>query len=83
MIPCERLAATWLPLDPKSPRKAQSTILNSFGADIGTDFEVVEEIQTAEDAEGYKKTRLQLLLKPIRPVDAALAACIATRTITP
>ncbi len=43
------------------------------------DFEIVGTFRTAERSSGFKEARLQQILKPIRPVNAAVMACTDAR----
>ncbi|MCX5883614.1 MAG: hypothetical protein NTU74_18010 [Deltaproteobacteria bacterium] len=79
MVTCHELATAWLLVEPEGPRKISPGTLLSFGANMATDFEIVGTFKTAEGAGGYKEARVQQLLKPIRPVEDAMAACSAGR----
>ena len=78
-VSCANLSVSWLLAEPEGPQKISPEILASFGARLTTEFEVVGTLRTAEGAGGYKIRRLQQLLRPVRPVDAALIACVAAR----
>lgn len=78
-VPCAELGAAWLLTEPGGPQEISPTIVASFGANATTDFEIVGTIRTPEGAGGYKIGRLQQFLKPIRPAEAAIAACVAER----
>ena len=78
-VACEDLATAWLLAEPEGPRKISLDILSSFGANFSTDFQTVGTFDTATGAGGYKEVRAQMILKPIRSVDAAIAACAAMR----
>jgi hypothetical protein len=79
---CQELATAWLLAEPKGPRKISSAIITSFGANLATDFELVGTFKTAIGTGDSKVSRVQQLLKPIRPVDTAIAACVAGRATT-
>jgi hypothetical protein len=51
----------------------------SFGANMATDFEIVGTLKTAKGAGGFKQARIQQFLKPIRSVEDAMTACVASR----
>ena len=78
-VTCKELAAAWLLAEPEGPRKISPEILLSFGANLVTDYETVNTFKTAEGVGGYKEVRVQQLLKPIRSIDAATAACATGR----
>jgi hypothetical protein len=79
-VTCQELARSWLLVERDGPRKISPEILMSFNANIATDFEIVGTFRTAEGAGGYKETRVQQLLKPVRSVEDATNACSADRT---
>jgi hypothetical protein len=72
---CQELATAWLLVEPDGPRKISSDIITSFGANMVTDFEIVGTFKTAGGAGGYKVSREQQFLRPIRPVDTGMNAC--------
>jgi len=76
---CADLGAAWVLFEPEGPRSVPGEVLASFGAELHADFDVVGSVRTAEGAGGYDKPRVQYLLKPLRPSDAAAAACLAAR----
>lgn len=78
-VSCAELAEAWILTEPEGPREISPAIVTSFGANPATDFELAGTLMTAEGAGGYKTERVQQFLKPIRPVDAARAACVAAR----
>ncbi len=78
-VSCEQLSRAWLLTEPDSTMKISSEILASFGANMKTDFALVGTIKSAEGAGGHKEIRVQQLLKPIRRIDVAMAACAANR----
>ena len=80
MVTCQELASAWLLVEPEGPRKISPGTLLSFGANMATDFEIVGAFKTAEGAGGYKEARVQQLLRPIRSVEDAMAACSAGRS---
>ena len=79
-VTCQELAAAWLLVEPQGPRKISPGILLSFGANMGSDFEIVGTFNTAEGAGGFKEVRVQQLLKPVRSVENARTACSVART---
>ena len=80
-VTCKELAAAWLLAEPEGSRKISPEILLSFGANLATDYEIVDTFKTAEGAGGYKEVRVQQLLKPVRSVDAAINACGIAKVI--
>jgi len=80
MVPCAELGTAWLLTEPDGPRQISPSVVASFGANLATDFELVGTFKTAAGAGGYEIERQQQFLKPIRPADAATAACVAIRT---
>lgn len=78
-VTCQELATAWLLVEPEGPRKISPEVLSSFGANLATDFEAVGTVRTAEGAGGYKKSRVQQMLKPVRTVEDAMSACSAGR----
>ena len=75
----DQLATAWLLVEPSGPRSISTKVLQCFGADISKDYKVVASWMTAEGAGGFKKPRLQMLLKPIRPISLAIASCEASK----
>lgn len=80
-VSCEKLSISWLLEEPEGKRKISPKILSSFGANMATDFEIVGTFKTAQGVGGNNEMRVQQLLKPIRTLDAAMAACTASRPI--
>ena len=80
-VSCEELATAWLLAEPEHPGRISSEILTSFGANIATNFEIVGTFKTAEGTVGHTVPRVQQLLKPVRSVDTAIAACSAGRAL--
>jgi hypothetical protein len=78
-VACQDLAAAWLLVEPKGPRKISPEILSTFGGNMATDFRTIGTFKTAEGSGGYSEAREQKLLKPLRSVDDAIAACTSSR----
>jgi hypothetical protein len=78
-VSCEDLSRAWLLNEPEGPRAISPEILSSFGANLAKDFMKVATFKTARGAGGYVEAREQQLLKPVRSVDDAMAACVASR----
>ncbi len=79
-LSCKELATAWLLIEPEGPRKVSPNILQSFGANLSTDFEIVGIINTAKGAGGFKEVYVQKFFKPIRSTQNASEACSAKRT---
>jgi hypothetical protein len=82
-VPCTELAWAWLLLEADGPRQISSDVLQSYGANLTSDFALVGSFQTASGAGGYEKPRLQKIFKPTRSREAAIAACAAKKTTRP
>jgi len=80
-VTCQDLAKSWLLIEPEGPLRIAPSTLLSFGANLEADYEVVGSFHTAEGAGGFKEVRQQEILKPIRPIEDAMAACFARRLI--
>ena len=78
-VPCEKLVSAWVLLEPGGPRALTEGLLTDFGADLYEDYEIVSTWLTAEGAGGYKTSRNQRLLKPLRSGIAAIKACEVLR----
>lgn len=78
-VKCSYLVSAWLLAEPDGPRKISPQVLSSFGANMVTDFEMVATFKAAKGVGGYKVSRVQQLLKPIRPTNVAITACEVTR----
>lgn len=78
-VSCKELSIAWLINEPNGPRKLSPTILSTFGANLYHDFDIIAEFNTPKGGGGYKKSRLQQILRPNRPNIKALMACRATR----
>jgi hypothetical protein len=78
-VSCGQLSGAWLLAEPDGPLKISPEILLSFGANMATDFEIVGTLKTAKGAGGFKQARIQQFLKPIRSVEDAMTACVASR----
>jgi hypothetical protein len=76
---CGDLARAWLLVEPASQRALPAAVLDSFGANLSRDFEVLGTIATAPGASGRHSINQQLILKPLRSAQAATAACLAHR----
>ena len=88
-VACEELAAAWLLTEPGGPRQISTEILSVFGADPGSDYEVVgvlvpveSPIENGGAGVGYPRYAQQLL-KPVRSTETMTAACIAARGHSP
>ncbi len=79
-VPCEKLAAAWILVEPDGPRSLPGAVLASFGAALAPDYVEVGSWATAPGAGGYAEPRVQQLWKPTRDMGAAAAACLAART---
>jgi len=80
-VKCEEIARAWLLVESNGSRKISPKILRNFGVNWLSDFEIVGSFKTAEGAGGYKKARIQQLLKPVRPVDVATRACTDLKVV--
>lgn len=78
-VSCEDIARLWLLTEPGGPREIPSAVLDSLGMNASRDFEIVGELHTPRGAGGYIESRLQQLLRPIRPSALAQAACEQSR----
>lgn len=71
-VPCGQLAAAWILSEPDGPRAISPQVLSSIGANIETDFEMVGSLISPEG-------KAQHMLRPVRAIDSAIAACGAIR----
>ena len=80
-VPCRDLAVAWLLVEPKGEASISPEILQKFGANLQTDYTLVGSFETSPGASGYSNQRMQQLFKPLRSIDAAIEACVATRKL--
>lgn len=74
----EQIAASWLIVEPAGPYPVSpSYVLASFGADLGRDYEVAASWSTPVN--DFFGSRVQELLRPVRPLSKAIAACETAR----
>ncbi|MCY1455386.1 hypothetical protein D9M71_725180 [compost metagenome] len=78
-VSCEKIATAWVLAEKQGPRSIPDTLLNSFGATLGNDYEAGTSWVTAAGAAGYPTRREQTLYKPIRQ-QGVLANCHSLRS---
>lgn len=79
-VSCDDLALAWILIEPHSRRALPTTVITSFGANLAEDFAVVGSFDAPSVPRGRPRRARQQILKPIRTVQAATAACLARRT---
>ncbi len=79
-VSCDDLALAWILIEPHSRRALPTTVITSFGANLAKDFAVVGSFDAPSAPRGRPRRGRQQILKPIRTVQAATAACLARRT---
>ena len=79
-VSCGDLALAWILIEPHSRRALPTTVITSFGANLAKDFAVVGSFDAPSAPRGRPRRGRQQILKPIRTVQAATAACLARRT---
>ena len=77
-VPCEKIAAAWVLLEPDGPRSISSELMFDLGADFPNAYEFAASWNTAEGAGGYLPARAQVLYKPVRPWET-MQACQTLR----
>lgn len=74
-VPCVEIGGSWVLSEPGGPREIPVTVLNSFGADLATDYESVGEIEVPGGVGGYPDPRKQILYRPSRSGELAAKRC--------
>ena len=74
-VPCDDLAAAWLLVEPKGPRKLTPTVLKKFAINVEQDFESVGVVSTPPGFGDYAASSVQQLLKPTRDIRSAAGEC--------
>jgi hypothetical protein len=80
-VSCKELSSAWLLLEPEGPVKITAEVLSSFGANLASDFQIKGTFKSAKGASGFAGDELQIIYKPVRTVDAAMAACTNARSM--
>jgi hypothetical protein len=78
-VSCDELARAWLLNEPDGPRRISPSVLESFGADLSSDYELVAALETPIGAGGYDYARSQQILKPVRSFGGARSTCMQRR----
>jgi hypothetical protein len=73
-VPCEKIAAAWVLLQPADPRRAPVEVMSTLGAAFPENYELVDTWQTPKTFGIYT----QELYKPMAP-DETLKACQSMR----
>lgn len=84
LVSCQEIANAWLLYEPESKQQISPEILNHFGINFSTDYINVAEFNTPFDPEttwSTARNHKQQLLKPIRPMNIAIAACENTKAL--
>jgi hypothetical protein len=74
-VNCEEISKSWLLLEPEGPVRISSEILMRFGIDVASDYLRVGDFSTETSLGGFAEVQRQELLKPIRSITTAIAAC--------
>jgi hypothetical protein len=80
-VPCEKIAAAWLLVEPEGPRSIPASVLTQFGSEVHTDYTHAADWKVADGAGGYPTRGRQVLYRPIATREV-LARCLERQQAT-